>query len=193
MLISITGRLGSGKSTVCGIMKERYGFEIFSTGAIQREFARSKGISTLELNKRMKENPELDDEIDNTVTRMSRERKGENLIFDSRMAWHFAEDTFKIFLTIDPMEAATRVFYHRSSCEESYTDVNDACEKLVERSMVERKRFIEIYGVDYYDFNNYNLVVDTTNKTPDEVVSVIMEYYKLYCDNRENYGGVKEL
>ncbi len=193
MLISITGRLGSGKSTVCGIMKERYGFEIFSTGAIQREFARSKGISTLELNKRMKENPELDDEIDNTVTRVSREHKGEKLIFDSRMAWHFAEDTFKIFLTIDPMEAANRVFYHRSSAEENYTDVNDACEKLVERSIVERKRFIEIYGVDYYDFNNYNLVVDTTCKTPDEVVSVIMEYYKLYCDNRENYGGVKEL
>ena len=193
MLISITGRLGSGKSTVCGIMKERYGFEIFSTGAIQREFARSKGISTLELNKRMKENPELDDEIDNTVTRMSREHKGENLIFDSRMAWHCAEDTFKIFLTIDPMEAATRVFYHRSSAEENYTDVNDACDKLVERSAVERKRFIEIYGVDYYDFNNYNLVVDTTSKTPDEVVSVIMEYYKLYSENPETYGGVKEL
>lgn len=193
MLISITGKLGSGKSTVCGIMKERYGFEIFSTGAIQREFARSKGISTLELNKRMKENPELDDEIDNTVTRMSIEHKGENLIFDSRMAWHFAQDTFKIFLTIDPMEAATRVFYHRSSCEECYSDVNDACEKLVERSVVERKRFLEIYGVDYYDFNNFNLVVDTTSRTPDEVVAVIMEHYNLYNQDRESYGDVKVL
>lgn len=193
MLISITGRLGSGKSTVCGIMKERYGFDIFSTGAIQREYARSKGISTLELNKRMKENPGLDDEIDNTVTRVSREHKGENLIFDSRMAWHFAEDTFKIFLTIEPMEAANRVFYNRVSAEESYTDVNDACEKLVERSVVERKRFIEIYGVDYYDFNNYNLVVDTTNKTPDEVVAVIMENYNSYVSDPEGYGATRQL
>ena len=193
MLISITGRLGSGKSTVCGIMKERYGFDIFSTGAIQREYARSKGISTLELNKRMKENPGLDDEIDNTVTRVSRDHKGENLIFDSRMAWHFAEDTFKIFLTIEPMEAANRVFYNRVSAEESYTDVNDACEKLVERSVVERKRFIEIYGVDYYDFNNYNLVVDTTNKTPDEVVAVIMENYNSYVSDPEGYGATRQL
>ncbi|MBE6547494.1 MAG: hypothetical protein E7667_01255 [Ruminococcaceae bacterium] len=193
MLISITGRLGSGKSTVCGIIKENYGFEIFSTGAIQREFARRKGISTLELNKRMKENPELDDEIDSLVTKISRERKEDKLIFDSRMAWHFAENTFKIFLTIDPMEAANRVFYNRISAEEHYTDVNDACEKLVERSVVERKRFIEIYGADYYDFKNYNLVVDTTNKTPDEVVSVIMEYYEMYKNDPASYGDVKEM
>ena len=193
MLISITGKLGSGKSTVCSILKEKYGFTIYSTGAIQREYARKLGISTLELNKRMKENPGLDDEIDNAVREMSIIHKGEDMIFDSRMAWHFALDTFKIFLNIDPEEAAKRVFYNRTSAEESYCDVDDACSKLVERSAVERKRFIEIYGVDYYDFNNFNLVVDTTSKTPDEVVSVIMEYYKMYSENPEAYGAVKEI
>ena len=35
MLISITGKLGSGKSTVCNLLKDRYGFEIYSTGAFQ--------------------------------------------------------------------------------------------------------------------------------------------------------------
>ena len=51
-------------------MKEQYGYEIFSTGAIQREYARNMGISTLELNLRMKENPQLDKEIDDTVTKI---------------------------------------------------------------------------------------------------------------------------
>ena len=69
MLISITGRLGSGKSTVCNIMKERYGFQIFSTGAIQREYARRLGITTLELNQRMDENPNLDKDIDENANR----------------------------------------------------------------------------------------------------------------------------
>ena len=100
MLISITGKLGSGKSTICNILKEKYGFEIFSTGTINREFARSLGITTLELNERLKEDPALDKEIDGTVTRLSIEKKDEKLIFDSRMAWHFAKDTFKIFLTL---------------------------------------------------------------------------------------------
>ena len=180
MLISITGRLGSGKSTVCNIMKERYGFEIYSTGTINREFARRLGISTLELNKRLNEDPSLDHEIDGTVTKLSEERKDDKLIFDSRMAWHFAKDTFKIFLTIEPMEAARRVMKDQRGAEERYTDVNDACDKLVERSRVERDRFVDIYGVDYYDYNNFNIVVDTTSRTPEEGVAIIMENYEKY-------------
>lgn len=183
MLISITGRLGSGKSTVCNIMKEKYGFEIYSTGTINREFARRLGISTLELNKRLNEDPSLDHEIDGTVTKLSQERKDDKLIFDSRMAWHFAKDTFKIFLTIDPMEAARRVMKDQRGAEERYADVNEACEKLVERSRVERDRFVDIYGVDYYDYNNFNIVVDTTSRTPEEVVAIIMENYEEYSLN----------
>lgn len=192
MLISITGKLGSGKSTVCGILKEKYGFEIFSTGTINREFARSLGISTLELNERLKEDPALDKEIDGTVTRLSIEKKDEKLIFDSRMAWHFAKDTFKIFLTIDPMEAARRVMLNQRGAEEHYETVNDACEGLLKRGTVERERFIQIYGVDYFDHNNFDLIVDTTSRTPEEIVNIIVENYESYCNNKEGYVSPKE-
>ena len=187
MLISITGRLGSGKSTICKILREEYGYEIYSTGAIQREYARKLGITTLELNQRMDENPNLDKEIDDMVTAVSLERKDEKLIFDSRMAWHFAKDTFKIFLTIEPMEAARRVIADQRGEEERYTDINDACEKLVERSRIERERFIEIYGVDYYDYNNFDIVVDTTSRTPREIVDIIMRNYTEFQTNHDKY------
>ena len=193
MLISITGRLGSGKSTICGILKEKYGFDIFSTGTINREFARSLGITTLELNERLKEDPELDKQIDGTVTRLSIEKKGEKLIFDSRMAWHFAKNTFKIFLTIDPMEAAQRVMKNQRGAEEHYESVEDACAGLVKRGNVERERFIQIYGVDYFDHNNYDLIVDTTSRTPDEIVNIIIENYNDYCTNQNTYKSPKEL
>ena len=191
MLISITGRLGSGKSTVCNIMKERYGFEIFSTGTINREYARRLGITTLELNKRLNEDPSLDHEIDGTVTKLSEERKDDKLIFDSRMAWHFAKNTFKIFLTIEPMEAARRVMLNQRGEEERYTDVDDACAKLVERSKVERDRFVDIYGVDYYDYNNFNIVVDTTSRTPEEIVAIIMENYEAYSKDSSTFVSPK--
>jgi cytidylate kinase len=193
MLISITGKLGSGKSTVCNIMKERYGFQIFSTGTINREYARRLGITTLELNKRLNDDPSLDHEIDGTVTKLSVERKDEDLIFDSRMAWHFAKDTFKIFLTIEPMEAARRVMRNQRGCEEHYETVEEACEKLVERSQVERDRFLEIYGVDYHDHNNFNIVVDTTHRTPDEIVSIIMANYESYCRDPQSFVSPNEI
>ncbi len=192
MLISITGKLGSGKSTVCLILKEKYDYQIFSTGAIQREYARQLGITTLELNKRMDENPNLDKEIDDTVTKMSIEHKDEKLIFDSRMAWHFAQNTFKIFLTIEPMEAAKRVMQGQQRGEEErYTDVNDACEKLIERSRIERERFIDIYGVDYYDYNNFDIIIDTTHRTPQDIVSIILNNYEIYKSDPSSFGSPK--
>ena len=192
MLISITGNLGSGKSTICAILRDKYGFEIFSTGNINREVARKLGISALELNKRLKQDHSLDDEIDSTVTRISIERKDDKLIFDSRMAWHFARDTFKIFLTIDPSEAARRVMLNPRGEEEKYSSVEDARNGLIARGNVERERFMDIYGVDYFDNNNYNLIVDTTSRTPDEIVRIIMESFELYCSSTEAYGKTKK-
>lgn len=180
MHISITGKLGSGKSTICQLIRERYGYEIFSTGSIQREVARERGISTLELNRLMKLDHSLDDQIDATTTRLSRERKNDKLIFDSRMAWHFAEDTFKIFLTVDPLVAAQRVMANQRDAEERYASVEEARDMLVERSRVEQARFLELYGVDYYDFNNFNLVVDSSTRTPGEIVDIIWDTFTAY-------------
>lgn len=187
MLISITGKLGSGKSTICNLLKDRYGFEIYSTGAFQREVAREMGITTLELNKRLREDPSLDYVIDDAVKKLSIERAQDKLIFDSRMAWHFANKSFKIFLTIDPREAARRVMLNQRGSEEFYADENEACEKLIERSQVEQARFMQIYGVDYYDFNNFDLIVDTTSRTPEEILGIIMAAYESYVADEASY------
>ena len=187
MLISITGKLGSGKSTICNLLKDRYGFEIYSTGAFQREVAREMGITTLELNKRLREDPSLDYVIDDAVKKLSIERAQDKLIFDSRMAWHFAEKSFKIFLTIDPREAARRVMLNQRGSEEFYTSEDEACEKLIERSQVEQARFMQIYGVDYYDFNNFDLIVDTTARTPDEIFDIIVAAYESYVADEASY------
>lgn len=174
MQIAFSGKLGSGKSTVCNILNEKYAYEIYSTGTIQRKVAADMGITTLELNKRMSEDPSLDHIIDDAVVKLSRERTGDKLIYDSRMAWHFAENTFKVYMYVDPTVAAKRVMAADRGNVEKYSSIEEAREMLIARSIEENKRFKDIYGVDNFDYRNYDLIIDSTSATPEQIAETIV-------------------
>ena len=190
MHITITGILGSGKSTVAKKLAELYGFEIFSTGAILRAAAAERGMDLLDLNKelnsKLDSDRSMDDLIDNTTIRVASERKDDKLIFDSRMAWHFVPGAFKVFVTVDPRVAAERVIKDPRPGEPA-EDVDELCAELVERSRVEQTRFQYLYGVDYYDYKNFDLVVDSSNRTPDQVSAIIWEHFNAFWQNPAGY------
>ena len=186
MYITITGKLGSGKSTVCNLLVERCGYQVYSTGKIQRGIAERMGISTLELNQLMMSNPQYDNLIDNETVRISKESIGQDLLFDSRLAFHFVEESFKIFAYVSPMEAAKRVFGDsKRGAVESYRDVMDARDQLLKRSEVENERFKEMYHLDNLDYNNYNLVIDTTWVTPERIADEILRALEAYKADKD--------
>lgn len=191
MQIAFSGKLGSGKSTVCAILKEKYGYEIYSTGTIQRRVAEEMGITTLELNKRMSEDPSLDHIIDDAVVKLSRERAGDKLIYDSRMAWHFAENTFKVYMYVDPTVAAKRVMAADRGNVEKYESIHEAREMLIARSLEENKRFKDIYGVDNFNYRNYDLIIDSTSATPEQIADAIVAEAENY--EREAFKQTKML
>ena len=49
-------------------------------------------------------------------------------------------------------------------------------DQIRKREESEKKRYKQYYGVDYSDKKLYNLVIDTTKLSPDEVVERIMEF-----------------
>ena len=128
----------------------------------------------------------MDDLIDNTTIRVASERKGDKLIFDSRMAWHFVPGAFKVFVTVDPRVAAERVMKDPRPGEPA-EDVDELCAELVERSKVEQARFQYLYGVDYYDYKNFDLVVDSSSRTPDEVMAIVWEYFNAFLLDPAGY------
>lgn len=175
MFITLSGMLGSGKSTVCGIMKERYGFEVFTTGSILRRLAEERGMSALEFNDYiLKSENNVDDIIDSESKRIAAERKGDDIVFDSRMAWFFVPESFKVFMKVSDEVAAERVFSGGERKSESYSSVGEALESLRERGRIERERFLKLYKADYRDENNYDLIVDTTFLTPEEAAGRIV-------------------
>lgn len=183
MHITLTGNLGSGKSTICRILTEKYGFELYSTGKVIREIADEMGISVLEMNELMSKDHKYDHMIDDKTAQISRENPDKNILFDSRLAWNFVEKSFKVFLSVDLAEAARRVYADASRGDvESYKNEEDAAEQLAARAANEDARYEELYGIHYFDFNNYNLILDSSYATPDVIAELLMQEAVARCD-----------
>jgi cytidylate kinase len=180
MNITMTGNLGSGKTSVCKEF-QKMGYEIISTGNIFREIAAEKNITVIELNELAKKDRSIDDMIDNRTVRLGRER--DNVIFDSRLAWHFVPDSFKVFLLVDTNEAARRVFDGDARAAEEYSSRDEAAAALRKRAELEQARFKELYGINYYDLSNYNLVIESTSATPEELAREIIDNFREYGNN----------
>lgn len=181
--ISVTGDLGSGKSTICDLLVEKSGAGRYSTGTILRDIAAQRGMSVLELNKYMESHPEIDLEIDNGLKKLSSSE--ENLIIDSRMAWHFTENTFKVYLAVDIEEAARRILSAERGRTETYSDLSDAVRQLKERRASEYARYLSMYRADCKNYRNFDLVIDTTYASPEEVADTVLETCAIFTEGGE--------
>jgi len=63
---------------------------------------------------------------------------------------------------------------------ETYSSVEDAKKNLLERAAAEDTRYKEIYGIEYFNLNNYNLVLDSTYTKPEMLAEVILNEKKEY-------------
>jgi Cytidylate kinase len=186
MHITITGNLGSGKSTICKLLNEKYQFEVYSTGKVQRELARQMNMTTLELNQLMCSDKKYDKMIDDETARISRENRDKNIIFDSRLAWHFVEKSFKVFVSVSLEVAAERVINDQRGAEEKYSSLEEAKNLLAERAATERRRYKDIYDLNYMDFSNYNLIIDSTYCLPHKIAEIIIREANAFYDNGMN-------
>ncbi len=177
MNITITGNLGSGKTSVCKELK-KMGFVVVSAGDIFRDIAAEKGMTVLELNEAAKKDRSVDDMLDERSANLGKQL--DRTVFDSRLAWHFVENSFKIFLLADTWEAAKRVFNGGSRDAEEYGDVDATAEGLKIRAELERERFLDLYGINYYDAGNYDLIIDSSHASPEQISQEIIRNFELY-------------
>jgi cytidylate kinase len=169
--ITLTGDLGSGKSAVSKILCEKTGYQYVSTGLIQRKLAAEMGIDTLEMNRRADVDPTIDERIDSIFIDLGKDPQG--YIVDSRMAWFFLPESFKVYLQVDIRVAASRILGDPTRNSEQYQTVDEAVEKISARKKSENDRFLVKYNADCANLHNFDLVVDTTNRTPEQVANVI--------------------
>jgi CMP/dCMP kinase len=174
LVVTISGRPGSGKSLVATRVAGELGLRHVSAGDFMRQMADERGVSILELSRLAEESDIIDREIDDRSARLA--DTGGGFVMDARLGWHFIPRSVKVFLDVRAEVAARRVFGAGRDTERENVDL-DATKRAIEaRTDSERERYLEYYGIDYLDPGHYDLVVDTSDLTPDQVVGRILDF-----------------
>lgn len=181
MIITITGKPCSGKGTVGKLFCQKYNFEYICTGDMFRKLSKDLGFKDfLDFQK----DPRIfkaDKIIDNQTLEIGKTRIEDNIIFDSRMAWYFIPKSFKVFIDISWPIAGERLLKSNRENEQA-KDLDSSIHSLQERWRIENERYFKLYNKDNLDLSQYDLVINSDNKTPDQIVDEIYSAYQEYIN-----------
>ena len=181
MIITISGDPGSGKSSVSRRLARRLGFKHYSIGDLMRRLAKKKGITLLELSRKAEKSKSMDEELDRIQIGLGRE---DDFVIDSRLGFYFIPRSRKIFLEVKEEVAAGRIFNHLRPEEKENTSLEKTLENIRKRKESEGLRYEKYYGLDCYDKEQYDLVLDTTNLTIEQTVEGIMGFMKKHANEK---------
>ena len=186
MIITINGHPGSGKTTIAKRLADILGYKHFYMGKIRREAAKKKGMTLAEYNAFGETNPTTDNEVDEFVKKLGNSQ--DNFVIESRTGWYLIPHSIKIFITVDPLVGAERVFKELQSTTHRNEDkeLKNVKEVLIshqKRMASDQLRYQKYYGIDYTASENFDFIIDTTNLTPEEVFNKTISFIKQKISN----------
>jgi len=169
--ITISGLPGTGKTTVAKLLENRLGLTYVYSGEIFRRLAKKYNMSLEEFGVYCEHHREIDEELD--AYQLEVLRKG-NVIVEGRIAGWIAYrnkiPAVKILLDASLVVRAKRIVKRERG------DIDKRKQEILHREQCEANRYQTYYGIDVKDTSIYDLIVDTGDKSPEQIVDAIMQY-----------------
>ena len=167
MRIAISSKSGCGNTTVSTLLSEKLGYPMVNFTF--RQMAQERGVDFWTFCRMAEDDYDIDRELDRRQVEMAMDQK--DCILASRLAiWMLKEADLKVYLTATAETRAKRVYTREGgSLEERYKET-------VRRDENDTNRYKTIYGIDNSKPEEYaDLIIATDDKTPDEIVSLIIK------------------
>jgi cytidylate kinase len=169
--ITISGKICTGKTTLLKNLESKLNWPVFMTGKLFRQYVAEHKF---DLEKVEEQNESLTKKIDYQVKDMI--HAPGNLIVDGWMSGIMANklpDVLKILLVCQD-----KVRYQRFA-EREKIDLDEAKKRVDERQSNWLKKLEKIYNRnDFMDPKNYDLVLDTSIFTSDEILEKVLQKIK---------------
>jgi len=167
--ITISGTPGSGKSTVAKILKEKLNLNYVYSGEFFRKEAEKNNMTLEEFGKYCEENSKIDKELDKKQIEIL---KKDNILLEGRLAGWLAYkndiSALKVFLDADINIRTKRIIKREDG------DFEKRKKEIIKREKSEKKRYKKYYDIDLDDKSIYDIVIDTGDKKPEEIVEKII-------------------
>jgi len=184
MIITISGLPGSGKTTIGKLIAKRLGFKFYSIGDLRGRMAMECGLTIDQLNEIGMKEKWTDREADEYQKRLG--EKESDFVIESRLGFYFIPKSVKIFLEVDSRKAAERIFRDCRPDERRKETVKEVMDSIRKRMNSDDTRYKKYYKVDFLDKSHYDIVIDTTHFTVEQVADRIMSEIKKMTGKRKS-------
>lgn len=177
MIITISGKQGAGKTTLAKNLAKELNLEFISIGNLKGIMAQERKMTIDKFAKMGEKNPGLVHKLaDKKTMELGKTRK--DFIIEGWIAWHFIPSSIKIFLDVQENVGAKRIYKDQRHDETPCKTIQEMINLLSERLKITNEQFIKFYGVKFLDKNHYDIILDTTNLSIEEVKNKILKKIK---------------
>jgi predicted cytidylate kinase len=170
MIITISGLIGSGKTTVCNMLGERLGYHTVISGHVFREMAKELDMSLEQFGKLAEKDPRYDHLIDDRMLAVARQE--DDVVLEGRLTGQLLRRNEIPALCVF-LDASLEIRTKRVSGREG-VQLEEAMAEMRAREASEVLRYHKFYGIDVTDRSIYDMVIDTGALTPEQVVEKIV-------------------
>jgi predicted cytidylate kinase len=171
--ITISGTPGSGKTTVTKLLGKKLGLKCIYSGEIFRESATKHDMNLEDFGRFCEENEKIDKELDD---RQLGYLKKKDIIVEGRIAGWLAHlnniSAFKVLLNADISTRTKRIINREGG------DSKKRKQEITERERSEATRYKKYYNIALKDVSIYDVIIDTSDKSPEEIVNIIVRKIK---------------
>lgn len=178
-IITISGTLGSGKSTIAAMLCKKLNARRIYVGQYMRELARKKHITLAELGKLAENDPSIDIKADKeTARRANLLAKKWPVVVEGRVQYHFLPKSIKIFIKASLEQGAKRIWKdlnneekNKQRNEAKVKNIAELKQQMRRRKKSELMRYKKYYHLNHLQTKNYDFVLDTSKISAHQAIN----------------------